>query len=821
MASRNEGRDSEAPRRTRRRYALLTGFALLLAAVALWTDRERTGSGEEFHEISGAYGALSFWGDSRRYPEANIPSGAYMRAYEYSKAKLRGTTSSRSGPSPTSTRSSRPPAGALGLSAGWEAMGPKNSGGRTLTIAFDPLNPNTIYAGSASGGLWRSTTGGVGASAWERIDTGLPVLGVSTIAFEPGNSNVMYIGTGEVYNHQTAGDLAADRRTRGSYGVGILKTVDGGATWSKSLDWSYNQRHGVWAVRVDPSNSNVVWAATTDGVYKSTDAGLNWTQKLAVIMATDLIVHPVNTDTVLVGCGDLSSAGRGLYRTTDGGDAWTQVTGGGVPTDFAGKIQFGVTPADNDVVYASIGNGFEVFGPDNFTWLLRSTDFGATFSLQSTTDYSRWQGWYAHDVAVHPLDPNTLICVGIDAWKSTNAGVTLTQKSDWSVFFSGTPPAGGPEGPGNYSHADHHEVIYHPTDPNIVYYGNDGGVFRSVDGGETFAGANGGYQVTQFYNGTVSDPTDPNLAMGGLQDNASAIYRGTGDWQRWVLGGDGGWCAIDPTDPDVVYATAQFLFVGLSLNGGASFSLVSPPDLGGPVAFIAPLLMSPTNPLVLYAGSDFLFKTFNGGGTWFLGQGGAPIDGNPILLLAVAQQNDAVLYLATAPTVGPGSVQRTQNGGASFIDVTGTLPDRYPGDMTVDPTDEATVYITMSGFGSSHAFKSSDYGTTWTDIDRGILPDVPTTAIVVDPDFPDHVYVGNDIGVYFTRNEGFTWLQLKQGLSEAVLIADLNISPAERKLRAFTHGQGAFQRDLINGDSVDFEPTRLPGTPKPRLPLPR
>ncbi|NIW79968.1 MAG: hypothetical protein GWN16_11135, partial [Calditrichae bacterium] len=127
---------------------------------------------------------------------------------------------------------------------------------RTLVVEFNPQNPNTIFAGSASGGLWRSYSAGRGADAWEYVPTGFPVLGVSSIAFVPGDSNTFYIGTGEVYNYQNVGTDPAYRSTRGSYGIGILKTTDGGQTWSKSLDWSYNQQHGVWAVEVNPLNPN-------------------------------------------------------------------------------------------------------------------------------------------------------------------------------------------------------------------------------------------------------------------------------------------------------------------------------------------------------------------------------------------------------------------------------------------------------------------------------------------------------------------------------------------------------------------------------------
>jgi hypothetical protein len=763
-----------------------TGAAVLVAT--LWIARGGVDLGEQAEDSDtppGSYEGLSFWGDSRAYPGVDIPDGGFSRAYEYSKTRLRDSVSTD-------------PFGVTGvqaLGAAWEPLGPTNGGGRTLTVVFEPGDPGTIWAGAAGGGLWRSTTGGVGATAWERIDTGFPVLGVSSIAFDPGDANVIYIGTGEVYNHQMSGDLPADRRTRGSYGIGILKSTDGGGTWSKSLDWSYNQKHGVWAVRVDPLDADVVWAATTDGIYKSVDAGASWVQKLNVVMGTDLVIHPTSTDTVLAACGNLSSANRGIYRSTDGGDNWNQTTGGGIPSSFMGKIQFAVTPADPDLVFASIGNGFT--SAQGQTWLMRSTDFGDSFNLRSNVDYSRYQGWFAHDVAVSPTDVDTLMCIGIDAWKSTNGGMSLTQKSDWASYFTGAIPSGGPEGPPNFSHADHHDVIYHPTDPNILYLANDGGVFRSTDGGETFEGVNGGYQTQQFYNGSTNYATDPNLAMGGLQDNSTTIYRGSGDWDRGVLGGDGGWGAIDPTDSSIVYATAQFLYIAKSVNDGVNFTYIAPSNPGGPVAFISPFLISQEDPQVLYGGTSYMHRSFDGGNSWDLGNGGAELDGNGLLLLAIAQDNDDVIYAATYPGASRGHVFRSLDGGASFTDITGSLPDRYPGDLTVDPADEATVILTMSGFGSSHAYRSTDYGTTWADIDGGVLPDVPTSAVVVDPQNPDHIYVGNDIGVYVTRNGGSTWVQLHLGLSEAVMVMDLGISSSDRRLRAFTHGQGCFETDLV------------------------
>jgi photosystem II stability/assembly factor-like uncharacterized protein len=765
---------SPKPHRWRQGLCCLTvSFLALTATILLQDDR-----GVTRDTLPGAYHALSDWGDSRAYPGIDIPPAAYSLAYEYSRNVLR-----------------RPVDGAA-AGVGWQPLGPVNGGGRTLAIVFHPDDPDIVYAGSASGGLWVSLTGGVGAEAWTRIDTGHPVLGVSTIAFEPGNADVMYIGTGEVYNHQAAGNLEADRATRGSYGIGILKSVDGGATWSKSLDWSYSQQHGVWAVRVDPLDPTIVWAATTDGVYKSIDSGASWSQSLDVIMATDLVVHPQTPDTVLAACGNFGTDDKGIYRTINGGDEWTLITDPDVPTTYQGKIQFGVTVADPDVVYASIGNGFT--SSQGFTWLLRSDDFGATFELRSEVDYSRWQGWFAHDVAVSPVDPDTIICIGIETWRSIDGGLELTLQSDAGDGFDGVIPPGGPEGTELYTHADQHDVIFHPTDPDTFYVATDGGVFRSLDLGETYSGVNGGYQTQQFYNGSSSSPTDPNRCMGGLQDNNSAIYVGNNDWARGVFGGDGGWCALHPTDADIVYATLQFLYVGRSLNGGVNFSVINPPALPGPAAFISPFLMSPADSNVLYGGESYLFRSPDGGDGWDVMNGGKPLDGAPILVMAASTQDVDVVYMGTTPFDGRrGHVYRTDDGGVSFTDITGTLPDRFPGDMTVDPNNHATVYLTLSGFGSSHVFKSVDSGVTWIDIDGGQLPDVPTSAAIVDPDHPDHLYIGNDLGVYFTDDEGATWTQFDDGLPEAVLVGELGISPSNRKLRAFTHGLGLYERDLI------------------------
>jgi len=724
---------------------------------------------------SGAMQALQRFAAERAYPATHSPRRGYIDAFEQAQ-RLRAE--------PGKSNRDTPP---------WHGIGPHNIGGRTLAVALNPINPSTVWAGAASGGLWRSFTGGVGPAAWQQVATGLPVLGVSSIAIDPADTLTMYIGTGEVYSYDDTQGGIAVRLTRGSFGMGILKTTDGGLSWSHALDWSYEQQRGIQVVRIDPTNPQTVWAGTTEGTYKSTDGGDSWQPVHETIMVTDLVIHSENPNTVVIACGNLESDGRGLYRTTDGGDSWTALgPAQGLPADYAGKTQLAICRNHPDVMMASVGNGG--LGSD-YTWLCRSEDAGATWQIVSTTDYSVWQGWFSHDVAIHPDNPQLVVAAGLNIWKSTNGGSNLVEKSSWSAWFFGQTPPGGPEGPPNYSHADHHDLVFHPTDPDVVYFANDGGIFRSLDAAETFSGCNGGYQSQQFYAGFSSSQRDSLLALGGMQDNSTAIYTGTVAWTR-VIGGDGGWTGIDYFNDQVLYGSAQYLNLFKSYNGGASWSGISPPSGGSATSFIAPFALGGlSGSQVIYAGRAHIYKSINGGSQWSVVNGGMALDGNPILNLTVAPQSHLNLYATTAPVFTRAKVFRSRNGAGEFTDVTGSLPDRYPIGFAIAPDSDDTVYITFGGFGTGHIFKSIDGGDQWQDI-TGDLPDVPTSSVVVDPLYSDIVYVGNDIGVYVSQNGGTTWQDFSDGLPEAVVAMDLTVSATNRALRVSTYGNGVYQRPL-------------------------
>lgn len=749
---------------------------LLVVLVLIPVKKSHRNSSKDL-KFSGAYESLMLWEHQRAYPNGAIPDAATSAAYNYVKDEIQ----------PKLMKSGEDE---------WKAIGPHNIGGRTLALAINPQNPNTIYAGSASGGLWVSYTGGKGADAWDYVKTGFPVLGVSSIAIDHSDTNTIYIGTGEVYNYENAGTGALERLTRGTYGIGILKTTDGGTTWQHSLDWSYNQRQGVWAIKIDPQNSGVVWAATTEGVYKTTDGGANWSNVNDVIMATDLVIHPEFPDVVISVHGNFDTPGHGLYRTINGGGTWTKIEQG-IPGFYLGKGQLSMCKYDPDVVYASFGNGWYVNHSQNASWLCRSNNGGQTWSIVSEQDYSQWQGWFAHDVGVDPTNPERVFAIGINIWKSTDGGSTLSQVSG-GFGNPGQLEPGAPEGTSNYSHADHHDIVFHPTNPDIIYFANDGGVFRTTDGGNTFEGCNGGYQTTQFYNGFSVSYQDLDFGIGGMQDNGTAVYRGTVAWDRFVISGDGSWTAIDPRDDRVMYGSWQGLNVLKSTDRGDYFNDITVPSTNSnATSFIAPFVVSPHNNFVLYAGRDVIYRSANGGLSWTATNNGNPLSDNPAFAMAASHQDENRVYVATAAVKGRAEIYRTDDGGGSWIDITDGLPNRFPTDIHVDPNDDNMVYITFSGYGSPHIFMSVNRGADWNDISYN-LPDIPLNAIVTDPANPNHIYAGSDLGVFFSGNGGASWQELNAGLPDAALVYDLKISPVQgqRRLYAATHGNGAYTYDI-------------------------
>ncbi len=713
--------------------------------------------------------ALQMITQARAYPHTSVPMKGLTAAFEQHRHRMQ----SRSG--------------AIDVGP-WEAMGPTNIAGRTLALGLNPMGSSTLWAGSASGGLWRSRSGGLQPD-WERIRTGFPVLAVSSITFEPRDSNVLYIGTGEMYGSaESQPGITGERLTRGSYGIGILKSVDGGVSWHKSLDWSLAQNRGIQDVRVDPQRPQVVWAATSIGVLKTTNGGMDWSLSLDVAMATDVSIHFTHPDTLLVACGGMGSAGRGIYRTLDGGQSWSQLSlGEGI--DFQGKIRLARSASHPDIVYASVGrsNG-SLIHQELGTWLLQTVDNGDHWTIQSTLDYARVQGWYAHDVAVHPENPSKLWAAGqsFSPLQSDSAGIDLHFVADTVTFVSDQYTLGaGLRG----TWADYHVIRYHPTNPKIIYFANDGGIFRTSDGGKTVRNCNVGYQTTQFYNGVSSHRQDSLFMIGGLQDNNTLQYLGHPFWQR-VGCCDGSWTAVNQTDPSDFYTSSQFLRI-VALQAGKVFS----PDDPSQVNFIAPFVLSHADNATLYAGGTKIYRSRDKGQHWEVVNDAKPLDGNPAIAMAASEQSVDRVYVATSAAAVRPQLFTTGDGGEHWVNITGDLPDRIMTDIALDPADDQRIYVTLGGFGSSHLYHSPDGGASWFDVGVG-LPDVPTWAVLVDPHAPDFIYVGNELGVYVSSDGGLCWEPHGVGLTDAVMAMDLVVSRSNRMLFLATHGNGTFRSRL-------------------------
>ena len=727
---------------------------------------------EEKKEEGHAWEMFDWWYSQRAYPNALIPKSGFWDAFEYARQSIPADPD------------------LLGRSSTWTSMGPDNVGGRMLALAIHPTAPSVVWAGAASGGLWRSDVAGEGANAWTRVETGFPSLSVSSIVIDAADPQNLWIGTGEISRYERP--LVGTPGARTSYGLGVLGSTDGGATWGTTgLTWTFNQQTAVLAMRQHPTNAATLYAATSEGLFKTTDAGTTWANVHAVLMAMDVVVDPTDGNTVYVSHGQLgvpAAPDAGIYRSTDGGTSWVQL-GGGLPTTDFGRTPLAIS-ADGTRVFAGVSDA----ASRQAIGLYRSTNDGSTWQVMATDNWAASQAWYDNTIAVSPFDRDLLLAGGLDCYRTTNGGGNLSQVTAWYLGYDGTVPNGGPEGPDDYVHADHHWILWDPTDASIVYIASDGGVFKSTDAGLTWDGKNGGLVTAQFYAGFANGYSTTSLALGGLQDNGTLLYEGSTSWNK-TFGGDGGWCAIDPSNEQVMYEEYVYLNIHKTTNGGGSWNEVHPLSSGS-ANFIAPFVLCPSAPQTLYGGRLSVRKTTNGGGSWFYPDGDSDWNGTALATIGVSNLDEDHVMAGTGNSSSTTTMEMrvSTNGGSTWTDVSAQLPDRYPTDFTYDPNDRTRLWATFSGYGTGHVFLSTDSGFTWADA-SGNLPDIPHQTVAADPSDPGWAYVGTDLGIFRTTDAGGSWTDFDLGMPTAMVL-DLVIKLDDRRMRAATFGNGVWEVDL-------------------------
>jgi hypothetical protein len=689
--------------------------------------------------------------------------------------------------------------------------------GRVTAVAINPSNPNVVYVGTALGGVFRTLNGG---GSWTPITDGALSLAVGAIAIDPSNPSRVYVGTGE-----------ANYGQRNYFGVGVYRIENAEADEpTRTMTRLYLNASGadifsgraISKILVAPNNPDVIFVSTASGVggvgsdqalnlpargiYRSTNATTAaptftkldaFTANGANLSVPDMVFDPADQTFNTILYSIFGTADQGIYRMTgaQGTTAYTKLLA--VSTTVQSRINLAAN-SNGSILLAT--------SEESSGSLRKSTNGGATWTLMTAANgFCGGQCWYDSPVAINAsnhifIGGNTDGTQSAILKKSTDGGATFTKVQ-----------AG--------LHADTHAIAFDPTNPNIVWTGNDGGVFKNTAGGtgtwqSLNGGLNGGSPINSMqYMSVAVHPTDPYFSIGGTQDNGTHRIKTDGTWTRTDYG-DGGFALIDQSSTSLTSVRQYHTYWNAVGSGGImGFGITTNPaafenwsfyGCGGfsngirctdsAVLFYAPMTLGPGAPNTVYYGSDRLYRSTNGG-TRMSVVSQVFTTGVPVSALGISPQNDAVRIVG----LDDGKVFRTTTGSSTLTNVTPFGNTKYVARAVIDPNNQNTAYVAVGGYYGSdngqHVFKTTNLNATtptWTVAGNGI-PDVPVNGFVVHK-ATGYLYAGTDIGVYRSTDGGASWSSFSTGLPR-VPVFDMAVTSGG-VLRIATHGRGMWEIQL-------------------------
>jgi photosystem II stability/assembly factor-like uncharacterized protein len=694
-------------------------------------------------------------------------------------------------------------------------IGSATMSGRIAAVdAIDQDGRITVFVGSASGGVWKSVNGG---TTYKPVFDREEVQSIGAVTIDPSNPKTVWVGTGESWTRNSV-----------SIGAGVYRSTDGGENWSNV---GLKDSEHIARILVDPDDGNKVLACALGhlwddnderGVFRTTDGGKTWKKVLAgANVSTGCAMMSMSRqepNVIYAALWDFrrrgwtfrsGGPGSGLYKSTDGGEHWSEINDSsakGLPAKPWGRVALAVAPSKPQVVYANIEA--EKRG------LYRSDDAGASWTKLDASNYMVWRPFYFGHLIVDPKDENKIFKPDLILMLSTNGGKSFNVVS------------GG-------AHGDFHDVWIDPKNPSIVITGDDGGLWRSEDGGNLWKHQMN-LPVSQFYH-VSTDNSDPYHVYGGLQDNSSWVgdssYPGGVSNSRWenMFGGDGFWMFEDTSDPNYIYAEAQGGEIGRVNRYTHEVRRIQPlPDYGEKKLrfnWNTPIHMSPNEKGTIYIGAQFLFRSRDHGQTWERispdlttndaekqkqeESGGVTIDNSSaemhttIYSISESPKNGQIIWVGT----DDGNLQITRDGAKTWTNVIGNVSglakNSWVSTIETSRFDEATAYATFDrhtfGDMKPYVYKTTDYGKTWTAL-RAQESGAHGFAHVIKEDVVDShlLFLGTELGLWMSVDDGQHWAQYKGSNFPAVAVDDIAVQARDGDLVLATHGRGIWIIDDIS-----------------------